>query len=136
MFVGAALLAITACGGGGDGIDHAWIGNWMEGGTQSTTCGVVSGTTQISGLVVISAGTKGGTLQTFSDNCTLIWDVSGSRATIETGQTCTVSVNGANATVTWTASTMTLNGNTITVLTGGSATNSCSFTQQGTLTKM
>jgi hypothetical protein len=40
-----------------------------------------------------------------------------------------------NASVTWTASTLTLDGNTMTGNLGGSG-NDCPFTQQATLTKM
>jgi hypothetical protein len=138
--VGTILFALTmsvvGCGGGGGANESAWLGNWMEGGTQSTTCGTVSATTQISMLVVFSAGVKSGTIQTYADSCTLVWDVSGSKAILESGQACTVSVNGVNATVGWTASTLTLNGNTMTAVTGGAATNGCSFTQQATLTRL
>jgi hypothetical protein len=135
----AAALTLVGCGGssgsGSSNVD-AWLGNWMEGGTQSTTCATGTATTQLDDLVVVSAGSKAGTVQTVDDNCALIWDVSGDKATLESGQTCTVSVDGLNVTDTWTASTATLNGTTITTLTGGSTNNGCSFTQQGTLTKM
>lgn len=134
----ALVLAVAGCGGSsstGSTVD-AWVGNWMEGGTQSTTCAGASTTTQISMVTIISAGTKDGTIQTLADSCPLNWDVGGSKATLETGQACTVSIDGVNATVGWTASSMTLNGNTITGTAGGATTSGCSFTQQFTLTKM
>jgi hypothetical protein len=134
----AAALALAGCGGGSAGAStSAWEGNWMEGGTQSTTCGpTVLPASQISQLLVISAGTKSGTIETDADSCSLIWDVSGDKATLESGQSCTASVDGVDATVGWTASSMTLSGTTITGTAGGAATNSCSFNQQFTLTKM
>lgn len=132
----AAALIFAGCGssGGGSSVD-AWVGNWMEGGTQSTTCAGASTTTQLSMLVVFSAGTKAGTIESSADNCVLVWDVSGDQATLESGQTCTATIDGVNATVTWTASTLTLDGNTMTGTLGGSG-NDCPFTQQATLTKM
>jgi hypothetical protein len=139
MPVAALALVLSGCGSssssGGDASD--WVGNWMEGGTQSTTCGAVSGTTQLSGLVVFSTGTKAGTIQTLANDCTLVWDVSGNKATLESGQACTVSIDGANATVGWTASSLMLTGSTtMTGIAGGAATNGCSFTQEITMTKM
>ena len=132
----SAALMFAGCGSssGGGNVD-AWVGNWMEGGTQSTTCAGVSTTTQLSMLVVFSAGTKAGTIESSADSCVLVWDVSGDKATLESGQTCTASIDGVNASVTWTASTLTLDGNTMTGTLGGSG-NDCPFTQQATLTKM
>ena len=138
----ALVLALSAgalgCGGGGGGADtSAWIGNWMETGTQATTCSGVSQTTQISQLVVISAGTKSGQIETDSESCPLYWDVSGDKATLETGQSCTGSVDGVSVTVDWTASSATLSGSTATGTAGGSTDSpACSFNQQFTLTKM
>jgi hypothetical protein len=134
LLVWAALMAAGCGSSGGSNVD-AWLGNWMEGGTQSTTCAGVSTTTQLSMLVVFSAGPKAGTIQSSADNCALVWDVSGDKATLESGQTCTATVDGVNASVSWTASTLTLNGNTMTGTLGGSG-NNCPFTQQATLTKM
>ena len=132
----AAALTLVGCGSSSASNVDAWLGNWMEGGTQSTTCAGVPVTTQLDNTVIITAGTKAGTIETNAESCTLVWDVSGDRATLESGQSCTVSSNGVSDTVSWTASTSTLNGNTITVMAGGSDINNCSFTQQGTLTKI
>jgi hypothetical protein len=107
----------------------------MEGGTQSTTCAGVSTTTQLSMLVVFSRGTKAGTIESSADSCVLVWDVNGDKATLESGQTCTASIDGRERSVTWTASTLTLDGNTMTGMLGGSG-NDCPFTQQATLIKM
>src|SRR5437868_130422 len=77
-------LAVASCGsngnGGGDAGGNganvsAWEGNWMESGTQSNTCGAASTTVQISEVVIISAGSKPGTVETPAANCTLTWDV-------------------------------------------------------------
>ena len=129
--------AMAACGSSGNGSDPtAWVGNWNTVGTQSTTCSGATATTQLTGLTVIAAGTKASTIQTTADNCTLIWDLDGAKATLESGQTCTVSVAGANVTVTFTQSSATLSGTTITGTNTGSTNNDCSFMQQYTLTKM
>src|SRR5689334_4416438 len=93
------LAVLAACGGtnetpepdahGGD--TSPWLGNWMSQGTQSTTCAGGTGTSQLSGLVVISAGAREGTIRTSSGNCGLIWDLDGATAFLEEGQVCTVS---------------------------------------------
>ena len=137
--LGLVLLgAIAGCGGSSSaGADTApWVGNWNSSGTQSTTCAGGNATTQITGLDVISAGTKASTIVTTADNCALTWDLAGTKATLESGQTCTVSVAGANVTVTWTQSSATLSGSTITGTNTGSTNNGCSFMQQYMLTKM
>jgi hypothetical protein len=138
VITGALVLAagLGGCGSSGGSETNAWLGNWMEGGTQSTTCGTATETTQVSQLVVISTGPKSGTIQTNSESCPLTWDVNGDKVTLESGQSCTASVDGVNVTVDWTASSGTLSGNLITGTTGGSTTNGCSFTQQYTLTRM
>ena len=131
------LGVLGGCGGADGGSDTApWIGNWNVTGTQSTTCGAVSGTTQISSLNVITPGPKSGTISTTTAGCTLTWDVVSARATLENGQTCTVRVNGINVTVMWTQSSATLAAGVITGTNTGSANNGCSFMQQYTLTKM
>ena len=131
-----ALVGMAGCGGGGGPDTGPFVGNWNAAGTQSTTCGLATSTNQITGLDVIAAGTKSGTITTTADNCTLIWDLAGSKATIESGQTCTVSIAGANVTVTWTQSSFTLASGMITGSNTGSTNNGCSFMQQYTLTKM
>jgi hypothetical protein len=136
VLVGALAAMAVACGSSGGEDVTSWVGNWNTTGTQSTTCGGVSGTTQISGIDVIAAGSKSGTISTVADGCTLIWDVSGSTATLESGQVCTVTVSGVNVTVNWTQSSATLSGTTITGTNTGSTNNGCSFMQQYTLTKM
>jgi len=112
------------------------VGNWKSMGTQGTTCNGATATTQVSALVVISAGAAAGTFQTFADNCTAIWDLKGSTATLRPGQTCTVTVGTVNVTVTTTQGTATLNGSTIVGSQAGSTNNGCSYMQQFTLTKM
>ena len=88
-------------------------------------------------VIIISAGSESTTIQTtLSNSCPLVWEVSGGNATLEAGQSCTVSVNGVNAAVAWTTSSAALAGSTITGTAGGSANNGCSFTQQFTLTKL
>jgi hypothetical protein len=62
-------LAVAGCGGDGDSVD-AWLGNWTVAGTQSTTCGNQSGTSQLSGLVAIIAGPMSGTIRTLGGDCT------------------------------------------------------------------
>jgi hypothetical protein len=141
------LVALAACGGddggGGSNVDAStaadptpWVGNWSTAGTQSTTCpSLPTQTTQMSGIVVIAAGAQPGTIKTTADSCTLIWDLDGTRASLESGQLCTVNVGGNNYTITWTQSSSTLNGTTITGTNTGAANNGCSFMQQYTLTK-
>ena len=135
-FVPAALL-LTACGGddAASGNDK-WYGNWNRTGTQSTTCGLLNNTNQLTGILVIGAGTMPGTLQITADGCMVLWDVADTRATLRPGQMCTVSVNGFNATVTGTQGTAMLAGTTITGTQAGSANNGCSFMQQMTLNRM
>ncbi|HVV81628.1 MAG TPA: hypothetical protein VHE35_01070 [Kofleriaceae bacterium] len=130
----AGLALVGACGGGDD--TDAWLGNWSAAGTQSTTCGASTTTSQVTGVVIISAGPDDGSIQTLLDNCTLLWDVSGTRATLRSGQLCTVTVAGSNVTVTWTQSTATIDGSTIMANNTGATNNGCSFMQQATLTKM
>ncbi len=135
----ALLAACTSSGtndtndnsGGGD--PSPWLGNWTETGTQATTCGAASSTTQISQAVVITADND--TLETSSDNCELMWDLDSDSATLASGQICTVSINGLNVTVEWTQSRATLAGATITLNATGATNNGCSFMQQATLTK-
>jgi hypothetical protein len=129
-----AMLA--ACGGSSGPDTGPWVGNWNAAGTQSTTCGLATSTMQISDLDVLAAGSKAGTITTTANNCTLIWDLEGSKITIESGQTCTVSVGGVNVTVTFTQSSATLSGATITGSNTGATNTGCSFMQQYTLTKM
>jgi len=136
-------VMVVGCGGGASSNVDAnsasdptpWVGNWTSAGTQSTTCGTANSTDQLSGLLVIAAGTKAGTIKTTSNNCTLIWDLDGTKAALEAGQVCTVTVAGLNVTVTWTQSSATLNTTTITGTNTGSTNNGCSFMQQYTLTK-
>jgi hypothetical protein len=133
VITGALVLAggFAGCGssGGGGGSDSkAWVGSWRNGGTQTTTCGAVTVMTGVADpMVVISAGSKAGTIQTASGGCTLTWDVSGDAATLESGQSCTASINGQSDTVTWTAGSATLSGTAITGTSSGSASNGCSF---------
>lgn len=139
------LLALAACGGddgGGTPVDAyvsdptPWVGSWNATGTQSTTCtGIPTQTTQLSGVTVIAAGAMPGTIKTTANGCTLIWDLDHANASLETGQMCTVNVGGNNYTITWTQSSCTLNGTTITGTNTGSSNNGCSFMQQYTLTK-
>jgi hypothetical protein len=143
VFALGLLCLLAACAGDADGgaapdagggDASAWIGNWSTTGTQSTTCGGGTGTSQLSGLVVISEGPKADTIVTDSGGCRLVWDLDGATAALEGGQVCTVSVNGASFTVSWTQSAMSLHGTTITGTTTGAANNGCSFMQQVTLT--
>jgi hypothetical protein len=136
------LLSLGACGASGGlapdaagGDPAAWLGNWTSTGTQSTTCGGATGTSQLSGLVVITDGRDPSTIKSVANNCALVWDLSGSSAELETGQLCTVSVVGSDVTVSWTQSSMTIDGNTITGTTTGATNNGCSFMQQATLTR-
>jgi hypothetical protein len=144
MRLGSLILAFAAaCGGGSSsnvdsntGTNPApWEGNWNTTGTQSTTCSGVTSTSQMSGLVVIAAGEKAGTIKTTANGCTLIWDLDNANASLESGQMCTVSVSGSNVTITWTQSTSTL-ATTITGTNTGETNTNCSFMQQYTLTKM
>ena len=139
-----SLLTIAACAanppgglspdaGGGD--PSAWLGNWTSSGTQSTTCGTATGTSQLSGLVVIADGHDPDTIKSTADSCALVWDLSGSSASLESGQVCTISVAGGDVTVAWTQSAMTIAGDTITGTTTGATNNGCSFMQQVTLTR-
>jgi hypothetical protein len=137
LVLAAGLGGCGSSGGGGEPQTNPWLGSWTQGGTQSTTCGAVIETTDLSGVVVISAGTKSGTIQTSTNGCVLTWDVSGDSATLASGQSCTFLVFGTNATVSWTAGSVSLSGLTITGTAGGSADNGCSAVdQQLTLTKM
>jgi hypothetical protein len=135
LLLGAPLVMLwSGCGGGGGDADP-WLGNWMRTGTQSTTCGLQTGTNQLTGLVVVTAGPSG-TIKTTADGCDTLWDVSGNKATLRPGQMCTVTINGFNVTVTGTQGTVTLNGNIATGTEAGSANNGCSWNQQLTLTRM
>src|SRR5690348_6860138 len=92
----AMVIGLAACGGddGAANVD-AWLGNWNTAGTQSTTCAIGgTQTSQLSGVVVITAGSDSGTISTLVNNCPLVWDVSGTHATLRSGQMCTVSVGG------------------------------------------
>jgi len=138
----AAML--VGCDGGGDlhpepdahgGSADGWIGNWNQSGTQSTTCGAQTATTQLSDLVVISAQSKIDTIKTLANNCPLIWNLDGANAALASGQVCTVSVNGFNVTITWTQSSARLNGDVITANTTGATNNGCTFMQQITMTR-
>jgi hypothetical protein len=132
LLLGAVALLL---GCGGEDGPSPWLGNWNRTGTQSTTCGLTSGTNQLTGVVIVTAA-AGGAIQTAIDNCNVLWDVNGNKATLRPGQMCTVSVNGFNVTVTGTQGTVTLNGNTMTGTEAGSTNNGCSFMQQMTLTRM
>jgi hypothetical protein len=135
LLLGTLAVFLFGCGGSDDAPDP-WLGNWARTGTQSTTCGLSSATTQLNGLVIVTAGPAGGTIKTSVDNCDSIWDVSGSKGTLRPNQTCTVSINGFNVTVTATQGSATLSGNIIAGTEAGSANNGCSFNQQLTLTRM
>jgi hypothetical protein len=132
----SSALLVGGCGGGDADEIGKWVGNWNRTGTQSTTCGVASGTNQLSGVIIIIPGSMSGTIQSQSENCALLWDVKGDKATLRAGQTCTVSVNGFNATIMGTQGSATISGSTITGTESGSTNNGCSFTQQFTLTRM
>jgi hypothetical protein len=145
---GALVLAagLSDCGSsGGDGGSKTspWVGSWTETGTETAICGAISETTDLGGVVVISAGAKSGTIQTSwqqtssSSACLLTWDVSGDNATLESGQSCTFLVFGSNANVAWATGSATLSGTTVTGTLGGAADNGCSsVTQQFALMKM
>jgi len=138
---GALVLAagLAGCGGGSGSPPKPspWLGNWTQGGTQSTTCGAVIETTDLGGVVVIAAGAKSGTIQTSSTVCSLTWNASGDSVTLQSGQSCTFSVFGTNATVSWTAGSATLSDLTITGTLTGAADNGCSVVEQDfTLAKM
>jgi hypothetical protein len=141
LVLAAGLVECGSSGGKSAGNTSTWVGSWEEGGTQTTICGTISETTDLAGVVVISAGTKSGTIQTSWQTspsaCLLTWDVSGDSATLESGQSCTFLVFGSNATVGWTSGSATLSGNAITGTLKGAADNGCSsVTQQLSLTKM
>jgi hypothetical protein len=145
MMRNVAFVILAACTGGGGGepsVDahggdaSAWVGNWTETGTQATTCGAASGTSQISELVVIDEGSEPDTIKTTANGCALIWNLDGDAASLRSGQACTVSANGVEVTVGWTQSSATLAGDTIAATATGLANNGCSFMQQVTLVRM
>jgi hypothetical protein len=138
LVLAAGLVGCGSSGGSSTGPKaNPWVGNWMEGGTETTICGAVSETTDLGGVLVISAGGKSGTIQTSFSGCQLTWDVSGDSATLESGQSCALTVFGTNANVTWTAGSATLSGSTISGTLAGTPDNNCSsITQQLMLTKM
>lgn len=140
----AAFALLAACtssnsGSGGSpgpgGDPSAWSGAWNETGTQSTTCGGASNTTQLSQTVAIQPGSEDNTIETDSDSCQLVWDLDGGTANLASGQICTVSVDGVDVTVEWTQSTATLASGQIAMTATGATNNGCSFMQQATLTK-
>lgn len=133
----ASPSATSDAGTGGGDARSAWVGNWTSAGTQTTTCTHGKGSVmQLTGAVTIAAGSAADTITTAVNNCPLSWTVNQSVATLKPGQFCTVAVNGANVTVTWHSGSSSMNGNLISFTNSGGTDNNCSFTQQGTLTKM
>jgi hypothetical protein len=115
----------------------AWIGSWTNGGTQTTTCKYQgTSTAQIVDPVTITAGSTPGTITTNVATCPLSWTVDKNVATIKAGSFCTVHVKGTNVGITWHNAALTLNGNLVTYTNAGATDNNCTFTQQGTMTKM
>lgn len=121
---------------GATSVKNPWLGTWALGGTQSTTCGAASGTTQLNGVAIVTSDSDGKIATKYSSTCTLTWTVKDHTATMDKDQVCTVAINDVNVTVKFDAATMNLNGNIMTGLLSGSSTNGCSFTQQETLTLM
>jgi len=132
VFVGA----VAACSGGEGANTAAWVGNWSSSGTQSTTCGTATSTSEITGVVVIVAGMEvPDSIVMTMETCVIQSDIVGAKATAGS-QVCTLNAAGANVTVTWTEISATLSGSTITGTNTGSTNTGCSFSQQYKLTKM
>jgi hypothetical protein len=114
-----------------------WVGNWNAGVAQTTTCaGNSPSTTQLTGVVVISAGTATDTIVTtpVSYDCALTYTVSGDGATLQSGQHC----NSGPAETDFTSGGLTLNGNAIAVGAAGnnqSNGQACTFNQVGQYTR-
>jgi hypothetical protein len=131
------LLAACSCSSDSSAAQN-WAGSWDRGGTQTVACGGAPTTAQLDGTVSITLGSASGTFET-SATCDLTWDVSGSgddSATLEPGGGCTVLVNGADVSVTFSKGSATLNESTITSTASGSASNDCTVTQSTTLTRV
>jgi hypothetical protein len=119
-----------------------WVGNWNAGVSEVTTCPSGMTTTQLTGVVAITAGTATDTIVTTpaTSGCPLNWTVSGNGATLESGQHC---VNPEQE-VDYSSGGLTLNGNSISVGSAGTTstqigpsapTVDCSFNQVGTFTR-
>lgn len=84
-------------------------------GGDTVTCGTQVTTDQYSGALVISSGNAPSEIVSVDDGCTVVWDVAGDVATLQPSQVCDP--------WTWSsATTMTLNGNTITIVSTGVGT--------------
>jgi hypothetical protein len=132
----ASALALTVAGCSSTNIGD-WVGNWNAGVAQTTTCpGAAMTTTQLTGAVVISAGTATDTIVTTpaSYGCALTYTVSGDGATLEAGQHC----GSGEGETDFSSGGLTLNGNSIAV--GAAGTNqsngqACTFNQVGQFTR-
>ena len=124
----------------------AFLGTWTEMGTTTETCpGATPTNGTSSGTGSLTAGAAPGTIvaSQAAPPCSLIFDVSGSTATIEPNQTCGESINGASITLSYTSVTLTLTSPT-TMSRSGTATEAiqssgtsktCTATDMATLTK-
>jgi hypothetical protein len=100
-----------------------WVGSWTAAMTETDTCSIGTSTTPLNGTLAIAAGGAGDTIVTQPLNaCDLKWTVSGDNASLESGQSCTLTdtlIGTGNAT--FTSGGLTLSGNTIAVDDKGTA---------------
>jgi hypothetical protein len=111
-----------------------WVGLYDVEGNQSALCGGSSTATPLSGSVNLAFGTSSGVFQSSLDSCNLSWDANDTAATLQSGQSCSLPVDGAMTSVRFSSGKATLDGSTVTLMAAGSASNGCAVTQQAKLT--
>ena len=143
-----ALLALTACSSSSSSPSGAaFEGTWnYTTGSAIATCAGKATTTQPTGTVTISEGTASGTIVFIASdapNCTFTFTVSGSEATIEPGQTCTVTSGAETIVQTISTFTLTLASNVLSqsssstaVLNENGASEDCTGSTTATLTQV
>jgi hypothetical protein len=126
-----ALMAIPSCGGGGGDQTVKYVGTWtFSSGELTPTCTLLAGVKPFSlaGLTVMFAKVDDGTISLgIGAACTVKFKVSGTNATVEPMQTCTLDVGAPLGTVmvgiqSW---TLTLSGDQIDNMIAGSVAGIC-----------
>jgi hypothetical protein len=128
------VALLFGCGCSSDDPSSLWVGVYDVEGNQSALCAGSSTATPLSGRVNLGFGTSSGVFQSSIDSCYLQWDANDTTATLQSGQSCSLSVEGTMTSVTFSSGKAALDGSTVTMLATGSASNGCAVSQQATLT--
>jgi hypothetical protein len=110
----------------------SWVGLYEVEGEQVTVCGTSSKTTSLSGTATLGYGVSAGVFLSSIGSCALQWNATDTTATLEPGQSCSLSVDGSMTSVAF-SSGLATNDSIVSMTFEGSADNGCKVTRHATL---